>query len=474
VQLKRKKHAGRVRESLGALSATLFAATLVGTTSPAVAQDYQGTANAGSDIGGVDPYSQFDSTILFYQENGGRVRAVEPQINFAAHASDGETIALNFVADSVTGATPNGAVPSDVPQSFVTPIKAVGSTTTVTSASGGSKVIQLPPTPGQIASAALGREYTVPANQLPMDRGFHDQRYAGTINWSSPMGSISQVGLNLGYSSEYDYHAITAGARIAQDFFDHNTTLSFAVNLEDDSSFPYGGIPTPLTSMNGQWKTPSSHSRLQTGLQLGLTQVMTRRWLVQLNYTYGISNGYQNDPYRILSVVDAVTGEPTDALYEARPKVRRSQSVYIDNKFDFGGPVADLSFRYFSDSWGISAETAELSNRVPLTNALYIEPNVRWYSQSAANFYHYYLVDGAPLPQYASSDWRLGKFQGLTYGVKIGLKLTENAELFVRGEYYRQTGDGHPADAIGQLKDQNLFQGVSAGFGMIGLSWKIP
>ncbi len=451
MQLKKR---GSLRSSLALLSAGLLAAN-VGGASAVRAQTFSDAPDAGNGTDNYDPFSQLDGGLLFYQEKGGRVRAVEPQASFTAHGSNGQTLSFGLVVDSVTGATPNGAVPSDLPQDFVTPIKVTGSTTTMTTASGGSKIIQLPPTPGQIAQAALGRQYTVPANTLPVDKGFHDKRYAGTIGWTTPLGSTLDVfGVSLGYSSEYDYSAFTGNARIAKDFNSHNTTLSLAVNFEDDTSSPYGGVPTPLTSMNAQWKSPASRGRTQTDIVGGLTEVLSRRWLLQLNYSYGISNGYQNDPYRIISVVDPVSGEPVNSLYEGRPNTRNRQSVYIDNKFDFGPAITDLSFRYYTDSWGIRSETAELSNRFAITNALYIEPNVRWYSQTAANFYHYYLVDGAPTPQYASSDWRLGKFTGLTYGAKLGLKLSDNAELYLRGQYYKQSGTSHPADAIGQLQNQ--------------------
>ena len=159
------------------------------------------------------PYSQLDTSILFYQESGGRVRAIEPSATLSVHGSGGENLSLNLTADSVTGATPNGAAPSDQVQTFVTPLKATGSTATVTSASGGSTVIHLPPTPGQIASAALGRQYTVAPNTLPVDRGFFDDRYAGNFSWSQPLGPITLVGFGGGYSTEHDYRAITANAQ---------------------------------------------------------------------------------------------------------------------------------------------------------------------------------------------------------------------------------------------------------------------
>jgi len=101
----------------------------------------------------------------------------------------------------------------------------------------------------------------------------------------------------------------------------------------------------------------------------------------------------------------------------------------------------------------------------------YLEPSIRWYQQSAAKFFQYDLVGGQPLPAFASSDTRLGKFNSLTYGVKYGFKPTGSTELYVRGGYYQQTGDGHPAGAIGQLKNQNLFAGTKAAFVFIGYSW---
>ncbi len=59
----------------------------------------------------------------------------------------------------------------------------------------------------------------------------------------------------------------------------------------------------------------------------GVTQVLRPNWLVQLNYSYGSVKGYQTDPYRLLSVVDPVSGAPQSYLYEARPDSRTRQSV---------------------------------------------------------------------------------------------------------------------------------------------------
>ncbi len=478
MQLKKGKRKRNLCERLAVVSAGLLAATAAH-IAPARAQD-AGPVQFGPDridasgeegFGPGVTYSELDSAVLVYQEAGNRVQAIEPATDLSTHGANGDALSLGLIADAVSGATPNGAVPSDRAQTFVTPVKATGSSVSVAGASGGSTIIHLPPTPGQVAQAALGRQYIVPANTLPVDKGFRDRRYGGDVSWSQPVGGISDMGFGAGYSIERDYQAVTANIHVAQHFNSDNTAVSLALNAELDNSFPYGGVPTPLTVMNAQWKSPTSKDKTQAGFVLGLTQVMSRRWLMQIDLSFDAQSGYENDPYRIISVVNPVTGRPFESLYENRPKQRQSESVFWDNKFDYGPTVTELSFRYFRDNWGISSETAELSERIDLGSSFYIEPNARWYLQGSAKFFHNFLVGGAPLPQFASSDSRLGSFQAYTGGVKFGFKPSAGTELYLRGEYYDQMGNAHPADAFGQLKSQNLFAGTKAAFVLLGYTW---
>ena len=476
MQLKRRRHTtkkGNIRRTLATLAAGLLA------TGGARAQDQTSQSSAKySDLfyesqptASPDTGSRVETGFLYYQESGGRVQALEPTISAALNLGEDQFLTLGFTSDTLTGASPNGAVPSDHAQNFVTPIRAPvsGSSVISTSASGGSTIIQLPPTPGQLAVAALGRQYTVSPNALPVDAGFHDQRYAGNIGWSQSLGAVTKASVGVGYSSESDYSAITVNGSFSQDFNSHNTTVSVASSLEFDNSQPFGGTPSGLTSMNGQWKGPSADRTVVDGV-LGLTQAITRTWLAQFNYSYGISQGYNTDPYRIVSVVNQASGEPLDYLYEKRPHERTRQSIYLDNKVHIVESVLDISARYFWDSWGIKSTTVQAAERVDLGDMIYVEPQVRWYHQSAASFYRSFLISGAALPAYASSDTRMGNFTGLTYGLKLGLTVTENSEINVLGQYYKQSGEGHLASAPGQLAQQNLFPGVSAVSVLVGYS----
>ena len=98
---------------------------------------------------------------------------------------------------------------------------------------------------------------------------------------------------------------------------------------------------------------------------------------------------------------------------------------------------------------------------------------MRWYRQSAASFYRSYLVANQSLPQYASSDTRLGSFDAFTFGAKFGLAVGEGSEISLRGEYYVQSGNQHPSNAIGQLANQNLFPSLQAINVMLGYSFDL-
>lgn len=123
---------------------------------------------------------------------------------------------------------------------------------------------------------------------------------------------------------------------------------------------------------------------------LGVTQVINRNLLVQLNYSFSHSSGYLNDPYKLLSVVDGVTGdtiaiEPPDTMpgpdglfrFENRPAERTRHGLFTRMKYWLGGNVLDLSYRYATDDWEIDSHTVDGRYRISLGDVRYLEPHVR-------------------------------------------------------------------------------------------------
>jgi len=441
VQLKNR---GGVAAALGLLAAGLLGA------SPAQAEDRTDapagaapSANAydqtASEVGTVVA----DSALLVYQEDEGRVRAIEAESGLTWNAANGMIVSGKFTYDSLTGATPNGAIRSRYDQTFVPPRK--------TRFIGGGL--------GPIDShtGASGR-YTVAPNRLPVDKGFKDHREAYDLGVTLPVSESLKLSVGGNASSETDYSSYSARASLAKDLNGKNTTLSLGVNYERDSIRPFTGVPRALSYM-GDMIVGGAKVKQVYSLVAGVTQVLTPRWLVQVNYSFGNTRGYQTDPYKIFTLVDAATGDPFYYIYEKRPDRRTRNSVYVATKFAVGSAVTDASVRWYHDSWGIDSMTYALSEHMPVGAAGYVEPGLRLYRQTAANFYRHYLGIDEPTPAYVSSDSRLGRFHAWTFGLKAGAHITRNLEIYGAAERYIQEGQRFDRKAPGVLAHTDLFSG---------------
>jgi hypothetical protein len=298
---------------------------------------------------------------------------------------------------------------------------------------------------------------------LPLDDTFRDTRLALTANWQQTLGRLYSFNVGASASKEYDYTHVGLNARLARDFNQRNTTVSAGIAVARDDIDAEGGTPIPLSQMldiGDLSNRTGPESKDIFDVVLGVTQVISRNTLLQLNYSYSSASGYLTDPFKIISVVDGVTGEvvPRPAtpgvagpshqyLFESRPDERIKHSFYAQTKHYMNGKVLDASYRYMTDDWEIDSHTLDLRLRWPLGNERYLEPHVRYYTQTEADFYTPSLVDGQALPAYASNDYRLGNFDGITAGVKYGWKTRNNHDLSIRLELYQQRGD-IPADLL--------------------------
>ena len=87
----------------------------------------------------------------------------------------------------------------------------------------------------------------------------------------------------------------------------------------------------------------------------------------------------------------------------------------------------------------------------------YIEPHVRYYTQTAADFYHTSLIDGQTY-NYASADYRLADLTTTTLGIKYGIG--KDSEFSIRAEHMVQSAE--PSQVIGNQSAQDLVPDVDA------------
>jgi hypothetical protein len=416
---------------------TAIAATLLGSSAVAAAES--GT---------------LDSSLLIYSETG-RVKAAEGVFDYGHALSESRRIGVRLTLDALTGASPNGATPSSLVQTFTSP-------------SGGSS-------------------YVVQPGELPLDDTFKDTRVAldGSLRESLDRITFLNVGGHLSF--ERDYTSLGLNSGVIREFNGRNTSLGLSAAYTHDIVSPYGGAPVPFESMppasesggEGEGDDEGGGSGPGEGKDIvdvvvGLTQIVDRNTLVRADYSLSWSSGYLNDPYKLLSVVQdqnsAAPGEPADYVYESRPDSRTKQAFFADARRYIAGSVLDVSYRYFRDDWGSRSHTADVFLRLPVRSTHAIEPHFRWYHQSQADFYAPYLVEGDPLPNFASADSRLAEFDAMTLGLKYSLPVAATSRLSLAGEYYVQMGKRGPPDAIGVLREYDLFPGLDVFMVRVGFT----
>jgi hypothetical protein len=384
-----------------------------------------------------------DSALAYYHEDG-RIQAVEPVVDVAKVFADGQTLNFNVTFDALSGASPNGALPSRSPQTFASP------------------------------SGKSQHRYTTAPGQLPVDPDYEDDRVAVSGNWTVPFTRLDQMSVGGKLSAEDDFFSVTVNASIAHDFNEKNTTLSVGIDNEYDSIHPIGDAPVPGSNYALAEKQTGGKSKDGVGVLLGVTQVMTRNWLLEFNLSADRFTGYLNDPYKFTSIIDSAGGT-TGYEYENRPDQRLRKSAYWENRVAWSTRISTtLSLRYMSDDWGVRSDTAQLHLRWSLSNRVrYIEPTVRWYHQTAADFFTpFILATQQPSTDYQSSDSRLAEFRAMTYGVKYAQKLPglgsrAESEINIRAEYYQQTLDVR-TPVPGALQGLDLYPGVKAVLVQIG------
>lgn len=382
-----------------------------------------------------------ETAVLIYSETD-RVSVVEPVVSAVKNLNETDTLGMKLTLNALSGASANGAVPSTQPQTFTSP---------------------------------SGKDtYTIDPNETPKDTTFRDARASYSISWDQALNRLDRLMLGGYISVEQDFISLSGNLVWSTETNERNTRFDVGGNLELDAIEPTGGAPQGLSLMdlnainNGggddeEGEDGDDKTRTVLDLLAGVTQIIDRSSLFQINLSLSAADGYMTDPYKFVSVVDPVSGEPQRILYEKRPDTRSKASIFGKYKKTFANEdVLTASLRLMSDDWGVVSQTLDLTWRFIFDDGYYLQPHLRLYRQSAADFYRYFLLDGDPLPRYASADYRLGELSTHTVGLKYGNSDPFGNDWSVRLEYYLQSGDGSPDEAVGQLRNQDLFPDVEA------------
>ncbi|MBL8636421.1 MAG: DUF3570 domain-containing protein [Myxococcales bacterium] len=277
------------------------------------------------------------------------------------------------------------------------------------------------------ASVAAGATSDEPFTELRHEVGF------GT---EIPLVGKSTVSAGYGYSSESDYFSHTASLRAKVSLFQENTILRVGGDYTHSSVGKRLG-PTGYLNMG----------ILHEGHAIaGWTQVLGRSLIASLTYELFVLSGYQNNPYRPVSVA----GERRE--FENLPTSRIRHAFALSSHKLFGLPGALIPFvvlrpalRVFTDSWGVSSVSPEVALHLPI-GPFELRGLLGYFRQWEASFYRSncgeqprvfpgspcYAERGVEFGQTTDAMGRTSPFLAYTSDPKLGSYSTLTTELQIK------------------------------------------
>ena len=250
---------------------------------------------------------------------------------------------------------------------------------------------------------------------------YREERTQGSVALDMLNGK-TQYSLSFTSSEENDYTANSASFDVSQDMFGDLTTLSFGYSRGWDEVRKRGdeAFIEPVDRRT---------------YRVGLSQIVTPALMMGLSYELVVDEGFLNNPYRSVRYLDPAS--PAGYAYQAEiyPHTRTSSAASVRARYFLPYRAAlHGEYRYFTDTWGIGAHTAEIGYTHPWTDKWIFELGLRFYTQGNADFYSD-LFPRVDAQNFLARDKELSSFSnqmislGATYELSLGWKFLQRSTL---------------------------------------------
>lgn len=225
------------------------------------------------------------------------------------------------------------------------------------------------------------------------DEPFTERRYEGGGGYAHEL-SWGKVRGDVRFSTEPDYVSLFGGASVELAFAEKNTIVGLGVAGGHDK-LSNAGAQGPFAM--------AIEDTLDTALAAtSVSQLLSPNLVVSAGYDLAYLSGYQQNPYRFVSV-------GTVAMGERHPETRTRHALATTAKW-FVAPTHSTvigSYRFYADSWGIRASTPEVRVVQPLGDLAEAGLRYRFHTQGAADFIRETYTED---DRYLSDDEKLTSF----------------------------------------------------------------
>jgi hypothetical protein len=176
-------------------------------------------------------------------------------------------------------------------------------------------------------------------------------------------------------SSENDYNADTASLAISQDMFGDLTTVSLYFTRGWDD-----------VSERGNATFSDQVDRRIYGVDV--SQIATKNLILGLSFETITEEGFLNNPYRQARFLDPESALGYSYQKEVYPRTRTGNAIALRGRWYLPYRAAiEGDYRFYTDTWDIRGQTAEISYTHPLDDEWTFDVHYRFYTQNSAEFY---------------------------------------------------------------------------------------
>jgi len=286
-----------------------------------------------------------------------------------------------------------------------------------------------------------------------------------------------------GASQERDYLSRFGNVGLRLDFNQKQTTVNMGASYTNSDTHATWNMDTWTSILQPNVTNCSNGAticgnREDAAFNLAISQVLSKNSVISSGLAYTRSSGYLSNPYKAVlainvdplwrqengispsaysGVISGTTGggNGSGLMAEQRPTLRNQLTWDVDYKH-YVEPLnaaAKLNYSFFHDDWGINAHTFDAEWRQSLFSSWTVTPHVRYYTQTAADFYVPYVFTSDPfnannygangmfsnaalVNRYFSSDQRLGGYGAISGGVAISKQFSRGVSMELGYEYY--------------------------------------
>lgn len=239
------------------------------------------------------------------------------------------------------------------------------------------------------------------------------------------------IGGTVGYSEENDYRATYGSLNAERHFNDDLTTVSVGFSYSSDDIFP-----TDAEIFN----RVISEDKTSVSAVVNVSQVINQVSTFQTAISVTEQAGFLTDPYKLRDT------RPDNKTQIAWSNAYRRYVRWADAAWH-------INHRFYHDDFGVTSHTADLSWHQNLGDSFQLIPMVRYYTQSAADFFTNVDDFARPETEFQSSDYRLSSFGAISGALTLRASLgdwdaTFTAERYLANEKYSAFDVTAPSTAL--------------------------